>query len=199
MLKPLEKPTIGMAALIGSSCERRPRLWNGHSEPSGGFAVSVHRLAMGGPQRGGNVRITKFLFWRNTMKSLKVVMLLTVVAVLASASSADAGLFGCKKKKCCKPVCCEPAPEPCCEPAPEPCCAPEPVCCEPAPVCEPAPAPCCEPAPVCAPEPVCCEPAPVCCEPAPCCEPCKKPGLFARLIAKCKAKRAARCCDPCCP
>ena len=43
----------------------------------------------------------------------------------ASFGSAEAGLFGCHKNKCCQPSCCE---QTCCEPAP--------VCCEPAPCCE---------------------------------------------------------------
>ncbi len=89
-----------------------------------------------------------------------------------------------------KSSCCEPAPS-CCEPAP--CCTPAPVCCEPAPVCcEPAPAPvCCEPAPVC------CDSAPVCCDSAPvCCD--KGPGLFAKLRARCAARKASCCEVPSC-
>jgi hypothetical protein len=92
--------------------------------------------------------------------------LVGVAGVMASASTADAGLFA----KLFGKKCCAPEPE-CCEPEPV-CCEPEPVCCEPEPVCcEPAPEPvCCEPAP----EPVCCEPEPepVCCEPEPAPEPC---------------------------
>ncbi len=71
------------------------------------------------------------------IRSIMVVALFAVSSV-AVAPQAEAGLFGCFKKK----SCCEPAPV-CCE-------APEPVCCEPA----PAPVVCCEPAPA----PVCCEP-----------------------------------------
>lgn len=97
-----------------------------------------------------------------------------LAVVLSAGVQAEAGLFGCKKDKCCASAC-EPT-----------CCEAEPVCCE-------EPAPCCEPAPTC-----CEEPAP-CCDPCdPCCKP-KRCGLFARL----KAKRCCKpvCCPapaPCC-
>lgn len=111
-----------------------------------------------------------------------------LAVVLSAGVQAEAGLFGCKKDKCCasacEPTCCEAEPVCCEEPAP---------CCEPAPVCEPAPcAPVCEePAPCCEPAPTCCEPAPVCCDPCdPCCKP-KRCGFFARMKAK-------RCCQPVC-
>lgn len=149
------------------------------------FAVLASQMASVGPCKS-TLRMPVTYLETNKMtftNFVRVMSVLAIVAVLATANSADAGLFGCLKKKCCEPVCCEPEPV-CCEPAPEPCC--EPVVVE-APCCEPAPAPCCEP------EPVCCEPAPVCCEPCP-----PKKGFFARLMEKCAARRAAKCC-PCPP
>ncbi len=132
------------------------------------------------------------------MKSRMILPALLAVGLfcLASASSAQAGLFG--HAGCgCEPACgCETT----CEVACDPCCAPRmgllarlrakcaaKRCCEPVCGCE---APC---------EPTCgceapCEPA--CgCEPA--CDPCCAPrmGLLARLRAKCAAKR---CCEPVC-
>jgi hypothetical protein len=67
---------------------------------------------------------------------MKAKLLFSLVAVagfvLASANSADAGLF--RKKGCCEPTCCAAEPT-CCAPEPA-CCAPEPTCCEPAGCCD---------------------------------------------------------------
>lgn len=145
--------------------------------------------------------------------SAKLIVGLVVAASFCFApASASAGhLFGHRAAGCgcdAAPSCCEvvvPCCEPVCEPACDPCarggklrglfskfgrkascCEPAPVCCEPAPVC-------CEPAPA----PVCCEPAPVCCEPAPvCCD--KGPGLFAKLRARCAARKSSCCEVPSC-
>ena len=154
--------------------------------------------------------------------SIRIVALLAVVAgTFLVPSTAQAGLFGCRKAAaCCEPapVCCEPAPVCCevssCDPCGRPrllgclrgraaksccaapsCCAPAPVCCEPAPVC-------CEPAPA----PVCCEPAPVCCEPVSCCDAapscgCEtsccggKGGLLSRLKARKASRHSCGGCD----
>lgn len=115
-------------------------------------------------------------------------MVAVVGFALMGEEKAEAGLFG--GRKCGKPACCEPAPDPCecggreglfarmkarkaarkadcC--APEPTCCPEPVCCPaPAPTCCPEPEPCCS-APAPAP---CCETAPACGCAAPAPEPC---------------------------
>ena len=132
------------------------------------------------------------------------VLALSAVALLASASSAEARLFGrWAKGSCCEPVVCAPvvydvgcyapcrpglldrlrarlAARRCCPPTCiDPCCAPAP--CTPVEVCKPVEV--CEPVAVC--EPVCCEP--ICCRP--------------RLIDRLRARLHARhCCPPvsCC-
>lgn len=149
--------------------------------------------------------------------SAKLIVGLVVAASFCFApTSLLAGhLFGHRDAGCgcdAAPSCCEvvvPSCGPVCEPACDPCarggklrglfskfghkaagCEPAPVCCEPA----PAPV-CCEPAPA----PVCCEPAaaPVCCEPAAaCCD--KGPGLFAKLRARCAARKSSGCEVPSC-
>jgi hypothetical protein len=66
---------------------------------------------------------------------MKWMTLSAALLVCCVANSADAGLFGCCKKKnnCCQQShsCCEPAPAPCCEPAPMSCCEPAHSCCQP--------------------------------------------------------------------
>jgi len=132
---------------------------------------------------------------------LLIGLAIVAVAMLLSASSAQAGLFG-RLGGCCEPACCEPAacePVECCDPCAKPkrcglfgglfarCKAN--ACCEPA-ACEPVE--CCEPA---ACEPVeCCEPA--ACEPEcfdPCCKPKRCGGRLRGLFARCKA---TACCEP---
>ena len=137
------------------------------------------------------------------------VLALSAVALLASASSAEARLFGrLGKASCCEPAVCAPVVyevgcyDPCARPgllarlcarlaarracAPvcvDPCCAPA-VCDVPVAVCKPV-VPVCEPV-VSACEPVCCPPV------------CRRPGLCERI----RARRAARkWCAPvsCCP
>ena len=127
-------------------------------------------------------------------------------AMCGEDQEAQAGLFG--KRKCCKPACCEPAPEPtCCETKcggrqglfarlkarkckKADCCEPEPCCCE--------PASCCEPAPCCAPEPSCCDPAPCGCEAAaPCgCEAAAPCGCEAAAPCGCEAATPCGCGAP---
>jgi len=115
----------------------------------------------------------------------RILLPLLVVGLLFACNTADAGIFGCKKKS--KDCCCAPAPS-CC-PAPT-CCQPAPRCCPPAPCC-PQPAPCCAPAAPCCAAPVMVAPAAPCCTPvvatpapccpapvATCCEPQKRRGLF---------------------
>ena len=81
-------------------------------------------------------RPSLFYYLEKTLMFVRKVAI-ALMAALAFASTANAGLF---KKKCCEPAapaCCEPAPAPACcaAPAPAPCCAPAPapVCCKPAP------------------------------------------------------------------
>jgi hypothetical protein len=130
--------------------------------------------------------------FKRRSETMKGIFLSAAMMVLAVSSSADAGLFGCKKSSgCCEPSCCAPVEATCCAPAP--CC--EPTCCAPAACCEPT---CCAPAPCC--EPTCCAPAPCCHE--GCCTP-KKKGLFSCLknlkmpkFGFCKKKN--NCCGGCC-
>lgn len=117
------------------------------------------------------------------MRSVLSLLTVAVICSVVAPQSADAGLFGCFKKRSSCSDCC---PDPCAAPAPS-CCAPvAPTCCAPAPV-------------HCAPEPVCCTPEPVCCD--PCAQP--RQGFFKRLLSKCRLRgRGCKsdCCapEPCC-
>ena len=124
---------------------------------------------------------------------------------LVSVSSAQAGLFHHHKAGC--DCGCAVAAEPSCGcEAAEPSCGCEAdACCTP---CRPgllarlrarcAAKRCCEPTCGCEAEPSCgCEAAePSCgCEADACCNPCRRPGILARLRARCAAKK---CCEPTC-
>lgn len=155
------------------------------------------------------------------MKRLLALLAVAVLAGIVTPQTAEAGLFGCFKKKsynaCCPDPCCEPAPSccapvapTCCAPAPVTCCAPEPVCCAPEPVCCD---PCAQPRcglfgklfkkfrrrrsydPCCAPEPTCCAPAPTCCAPAP--SYCAPVSVAPSCCAPTCCAPAPPACGPC--
>ena len=106
-----------------------------------------------------------------------------------------------KKKPCCKPQCCQPAPK-CCQPAPK--------CCKPTsflPIFRPTSflqitsSKCCQPAPKCCAPKKCCEPK-KCCQPRQCCQtkccnadPCEIAELIYKSQTACYARHRRRALD----